>query len=73
MEKIISGKVREVYAVSEKELAIVATDRISAFDVILEPAIQGKGIALNLISNFWFDLTRKIIPNHLIEIGRAHV
>lgn len=71
MEKIISGKVREVYAVSEKELAIVATDRISAFDVILEPAIQGKGIALNLISNFWFDLTRKIVPNHLIETDFA--
>lgn len=71
MEKIISGKVREVYRVSEKALVIVATDRISAFDVILKPEIVGKGIALNLISNFWFAFTGGIVPNHLIETDAA--
>ena len=50
MKKLISGKVREVYGVGENQLAIVATDRISAFDVILESVIKDKGIALTLIS-----------------------
>ncbi len=67
MKKIISGKVREVYEVSENQLAIVATDRISAFDVILGSVIKDKGIALTQISNFWFDFTRDIIPNHILS------
>lgn len=67
MKKIISGKVREVYEVDEKSLAIVTTDRISAFDVILGSEIPGKGIALNQISDFWFDLTKDILPNHIIS------
>lgn len=67
MKNIISGKVREVYEVDEKSLAIVTTDRISAFDVILGSEIPGKGIALNQISNFWFDLTKDILPNHILS------
>lgn len=67
MKNIISGKVREVYEVDEKSLAIVTTDRISAFDVILGSEIPGKGIALNKISNFWFDLTKDILPNHILS------
>ena len=67
MEKIISGKVRDVYEINEKELVIVTTDRISAFDVILKSTIKDKGVALNLISMYWFDYTRKIIPNHIIS------
>lgn len=66
MKKIISGKVREVYEVCENQLAIVATDRISAFDVILKPMIRDKGVALTQISNFWSDYTRDIVPNHLL-------
>lgn len=67
MKKIISGKVRDVYEINEKELVIVTTDRISAFDVILKSTIRDKGMALNLISEYWFDYTSKIIPNHIIS------
>ena len=61
------GKVRDVYAIDEARLLIVATDRLSAFDVILPDPIPGKGRILNSISNFWFARTRHIIPNHLLE------
>ncbi|MDR2647420.1 MAG: phosphoribosylaminoimidazolesuccinocarboxamide synthase [Oscillospiraceae bacterium] len=67
MKKIISGKVRDVYEVDDKSLAIVTTDRISAFDVILPTDVPGKGAALNALSNFWFDLTEDIVPNHMIS------
>ncbi len=67
MKKIISGKVREVYEINDKELVIVTTDRISAFDVILRSEIKNKGVALNLISLYWFDYTKNIVPNHVIS------
>ena len=67
MKKIISGKVRDVYEINEKELVIVTTDRISAFDVILKSTIKNKGVALNLITEYWFDYTSKIISNHIIS------
>lgn len=67
MKKIISGKVREVYELSEKELIIVTSDRISAFDVVLPTPIPSKGKMLNKISNFWFDFTKDIVPNHMIS------
>jgi phosphoribosylaminoimidazole-succinocarboxamide synthase len=60
-----AGKVREIYDVGEHYL-IVATDRISAFDVIMKQGIPYKGIVLNKISEFWFDFTNNIIQNHLI-------
>lgn len=60
------GKVREVYDFDDK-LLIVATDQISAFDVVLPSLINGKGIILNQISNFWFQFSEKIIKNHLIS------
>jgi phosphoribosylaminoimidazole-succinocarboxamide synthase len=59
------GKVRDVYALSDEELLIVASDRLSAFDVVLPDPIPGKGEMLCQISNFWFDKTRHIVPNHL--------
>ncbi|AHF96718.1 MULTISPECIES: phosphoribosylaminoimidazolesuccinocarboxamide synthase [Desulfurella] len=59
------GKVRDVYEIDEK-LLIVATDRISAFDVILPNGIPGKGEVLTQISLFWFDKTKNIIQNHII-------
>lgn len=67
MKKILSGKVRDIYEVNDKELVIVTTDRISAFDVILNSTIQNKGIALNKLSLYWFDFTSDIIPNHIIS------
>jgi phosphoribosylaminoimidazole-succinocarboxamide synthase len=62
------GKVREIYAVDDEHLLIVTSDRISAFDVILPTSIPNKGEILTTISNFWFDKTRDIIPNHLAQI-----
>src|SRR4051812_36933755 len=59
------GKVRDVYALSERELLIVASDRLSAFDVVLPDPIPGKGEMLCQISNFWFEKTGDIVPNHL--------
>ncbi len=59
------GKVRDVYALSTRELLIVATDRLSAFDVVLPDPIPGKGEMLCQISNFWFAQTVHLMPNHL--------
>jgi phosphoribosylaminoimidazole-succinocarboxamide synthase len=67
VKKIISGKVREVYDVSDDKLVIVTTDRISAFDVILPKPVAGKGKVLNAVSLFWFNFTKGIIPNHIIS------
>jgi len=59
------GKVRDVYALSAQELLIVASDRLSAFDVVLPDPIPGKGEMLCQISNFWFGKTAHLIANHL--------
>ena len=67
MKKIISGKVREVYDLEDGRMVIVTTDRISAFDVILPTMITDKGKVLNALSNFWFDLTKDIVKNHIIS------
>ena len=60
------GKVRDTYAVNDELLLMVATDRISAFDVVLPDGIPDKGRVLNRMSAFWFEKTRHIVPNHLI-------
>jgi phosphoribosylaminoimidazole-succinocarboxamide synthase len=65
LKKINEGKVRDIYAVDAQTLLIVTTDRLSAFDVVLPDPIPDKGRVLNEISNFWFERTRHIIPNHL--------
>ncbi len=62
------GKVRDIYSIDDKHMLIVATDRLSAFDVILLDPIPGKGLMLTRISNFWFDKLHHIIPNHLADI-----
>ena len=67
MKKIGSGKVREIYEIDEKSLMLVVSDRISAFDVIMNEKIEDKGKVLNKISEFWFDYTKNIIPNHVIS------
>jgi len=60
-----SGKVRDLYAVSSDRLLLVASDRLSAFDVVLPTAIPDKGRVLTGLSAFWFAQTRKLVPNHL--------
>jgi phosphoribosylaminoimidazole-succinocarboxamide synthase len=67
LPSFIKGKVRDTYLLGDK-LLIVASDRISAFDVILPSGISGKGRVLNRISSFWFEKTAHIIPNHVIEL-----
>jgi phosphoribosylaminoimidazole-succinocarboxamide synthase len=67
------GKVRDVYSIDDHSLLIVATDRLSAFDVILPDPIPGKGRILNSISNFWFARTGHIIRNHLLARPLAEV
>src|SRR5262245_43074047 len=64
------GKVRDIYDLGET-LLIVATDRISAFDVVLPNAVPEKGRVLTQISKYWFAQTESIIPNHLITMDVA--
>ena len=59
------GKVRDVYEVDDESLLFVATDRISAFDVIMASPIPGKGKILTQLSLFWFELLQGVCPNHL--------
>ncbi|MEA1987014.1 MAG: phosphoribosylaminoimidazolesuccinocarboxamide synthase [Candidatus Marinimicrobia bacterium] len=67
LEKIHEGKVRDSFRIDEKSRMIVATDRISAFDSILDTYISGKGAVLNSLATFWFDKTKDIVENHLIK------
>ena len=60
------GKVRDTYPLDDDTLLMVATDRISAFDVVLPTGIPDKGAVLNQISAFWFEKTAHVVPNHLI-------
>jgi phosphoribosylaminoimidazole-succinocarboxamide synthase len=67
------GKVRDIYAVGHDHLLVVATDRLSAFDVVLPQPIPGKGEVLTRVSNFWFARTAALIPNHLSGIPVSQV
>ncbi|MFZ4789448.1 MAG: phosphoribosylaminoimidazolesuccinocarboxamide synthase [Candidatus Competibacteraceae bacterium] len=62
---IYRGKVRDLYAIDDRHLLMVASNRLSAFDVILPTAIPGKGAVLTAVSSFWFARSRSIIANHL--------
>ena len=64
LKKIYSGKVRDLYEIDDKRMLMVATDRLSAFDVILNEPIPDKGKILTAISNFWFDKLKDLVPNH---------
>ncbi|MEN8206668.1 MAG: phosphoribosylaminoimidazolesuccinocarboxamide synthase [Pseudomonadota bacterium] len=66
---LVRGKVRDVYGVGDEHLLIVTTDRLSAFDIILPDPIPGKGVVLTAVSNFWFERTRGIVPNHLADLS----
>ena len=65
---VASGKVRELYALDDERLLLVASDRISTFDVILPTEIPDKGRVLTGLSGFWFTLLRHVVPNHLLAI-----
>ena len=67
LNKIHSGKVRDSFRIDEKTRMIIATDRLSSFDSVLETLIPGKGAILNSLATFWFEKTKDIIDNHLIE------
>ena len=73
LELIQRGKVRDIYRVDSANLLIIASDRLSAFDVVLPNPIPGKGIVLTAISNFWFNRLRDIIPNHLTGIDPKNI
>lgn len=62
------GKVRDIYAIDDRHLLIVTTDRLSAFDVVLPTPIDGKGAILTAMSNFWFDFFKDTISNHLSDM-----
>ena len=65
---VARGKVRDVYALGEDRLLIVATDRLSAFDHVLPTPIPDKGRVLTLLSAFWFERTATLVPNHLLTL-----
>jgi phosphoribosylaminoimidazole-succinocarboxamide synthase len=67
------GKVRDNYAVGDDKILIVTTDRLSAFDVVMNEPIPAKGKVLNQMSNFWFDKLARIVPNHLTGIAPESV
>ena len=73
LKLVARGKVRDIYDINDKYMLIVATDRLSAFDVILPDPIPGKGRVLTHISNFWFDKLGYIMPNHISDLTLADV
>ena len=73
LERLHRGKVRDIYRVDDTHLLIVASDRLSAFDVVLPDPIPGKGIVLTAVANFWFARLGGIVANHLTGIDPASV
>lgn len=67
------GKVRENYAVGDDRMLMVASDRISAFDVVMQEPIPGKGVVLTRMASFWFGLLADVVPNHLLDVDPASV
>jgi phosphoribosylaminoimidazole-succinocarboxamide synthase len=66
---VATGKVRDLYALDDRHLLLVASDRISTYDVVLPTAIPDKGRVLTGVSGFWFSRTRHLVPNHLVSLG----
>ena len=73
LDLINRGKVRDIFAVDDDHMLIVASDRISAFDVVLPQPIPGKGEVLTRVANFWFARTAAQVSNHLSDINVADV
>ena len=70
---VARGKVRDIYEVPGNHLLIVTTDRLSAFDVVMPDPIPGKGAVLTAVSNFWFERTRGLVPNHIAGLSLESV
>ena len=68
LSRIGRGKVRDIYSIDDAHLLLVATDRLSAYDVVLPDPVPGKGQVLTEISNFWFAMMEDLIPNHLTKL-----
>lgn len=73
LKRIYRGKVRDSYELDDDKLLIIATDRISAFDVILDDPIPYKGMVLQALTDFWFEKLKGIVPNHLTGIDPTTV
>lgn len=73
LKLINRGKVRDMYAVDDEHMLIVASDRLSAFDVVLPDPIPGKGAVLTELSHFWFQRTAKLVANHLSSLSLEDV
>jgi phosphoribosylaminoimidazole-succinocarboxamide synthase len=68
---LYSGKVRDLYDAGDDRILMVASDRVSVFDVVLPDPVPDKGRVLTAISKFWFDLTADLLPNHIISVDPA--
>ena len=66
LQLLAKGKVRDVYAVDEEHVLLVASDRLSAYDVILPTAVPDKGAVLTGLSVWWFDQLADLVPHHLV-------
>ena len=73
LQLIHQGKVRDIYAIDDKTMLLVSTDRLSAFDVILPTGIPNKGAMLTQMANFWFEKLKHVVPNHLTGIAPESV
>lgn len=73
LELLARGKVRDIYAIDDSLLAIVTTDRLSAFDVVMPDPVPGKGIVLTQLSRFWFDQFKDLVANHITRHTLADV
>lgn len=69
LELVARGKVRDIYAIDAEHMLIVATDRLSAFDVIMPAPVPGKGEVLTRVAHFWFDQLEDVVPNHLSALS----
>jgi len=73
LRRLSRGKVRDVYAVDSDRLLLVATDRVSAFDVVMKEPVAYKGAVLTQLSAFWFQTLRAVVPHHLITADTAEI
>ena len=69
LPRLRRGKVRDIFAVGDDRLLLVASDRVSAFDVVFGQGIPGKGAVLTAMSVLWFQATQNLVPNHLLGVG----
>src|SRR5687768_18457633 len=71
MKHVYTGKVRDVYEVDDDTLLFVATDRISAFDVVMPEPVPDKGRVLTAITTFWLERLKHVAPSHLVSVDPA--